>query len=357
MIREYVLVPQAYRVLFVACALCIVLALFVYFWPVGPDWYYTFRPVTLAFLQGETQLFDEASQGFYLAPWGVFLLAPLAMLSIELGQAILCVITLLSLLLAVKVINDGYSPDILVICLAVMNLHTLAALLRGNMEGFLLLGLALGWWGLQERKPLALGAGLWLLSVKPVNVTLPALLLLWGIRKWGHKEKALVAMPLALTVLLSFVVFGLDWPLRYIESLRIAPPLVYLQTTVWRLLEVLKAPEWVRTVAVFPAATAVGAALAAITLEKPSVHTFALAQAVNLAVTPYALGGHYVLLAASFVTLGVTVCAQNKKTMLAMWTLTLLPLARLWLGWNVAPIAALYPMAMVALLLSGKEQV
>ena len=48
------------------------LALALYFvLPVGYDFYHWYRPVPLAWVAGETRLYDEASRRFFSPPWTV----------------------------------------------------------------------------------------------------------------------------------------------------------------------------------------------------------------------------------------------------------------------------------------------
>ena len=37
--------------------------------PVGYDFYHWYRPIPLAWLAGDTRLYDEASRGFFPPPW------------------------------------------------------------------------------------------------------------------------------------------------------------------------------------------------------------------------------------------------------------------------------------------------
>ena len=325
------------RVITLAVLLGLLLAVFAKFWPTGADWYFTFCPTARAWLAGETRLYDVASRGFYLMPLGIFILAPLALLPITWGQAILSVITLGALLLAVLAVSEKRFI-LFVAILAVANLHTFDVLIRGNVDALPLLGLALGWLGLQKRKPLLLGAGLWLLAVKPVNVILPTLVLLWGMRRWTRQEIAWALWAPGLSFLLSFSLFGLDWPIRYVTMWQANPPLTYLQTSLWRAIEAVGLPRLVAYLAAIPACIL---ALWQLWRRGATPATLALAVTTNLLFTPYALGSHYVLLAIPFVILA----SQYRLTVLT-WFLTLTPLLRLRFGFDVAWIDAGYPLVL-----------
>lgn len=318
--------------------------MFAKLWPTGADWFYVFYPTTRAWLAGETHLYDAgASQGFYLMPWGVFVLAPLAAMGLRWGQAVLSVITLGVLLLAVWASDAKAKPWVAL--LAVANLHAFDVLIRGNVDALPLLGLALGWLGLQKRRPLLLGAGFWLLAIKPVNIILPALVLLWGIRQWKRVEIAQVLLPLGATFALSFAIFGLDWPVRYVAMARANPPLVYLQTSLWRAIEAVGLPRLVAYLVAIPACIL---ALWQLWRRGATLPVLALAITTNLLFTPYALGSHYVLLAISFVIL----TSWHKLTMLT-WLLTLTPLLRLQFGFDAAWVDIGYPLALWLLSWAG----
>ena len=79
--------------------------------------------------------------------------------------------------------GNSYWLRLLATLAAVLTLHTFDLILRGNLEGLLLWGLGLSWLGVKEKKPLRLGLGLLLLSIKPINVLLVIAALLWVIRR------------------------------------------------------------------------------------------------------------------------------------------------------------------------------
>ena len=325
------------QVMLIVLVLAVTLSAFGLLWPTGSDWFYVFYPTARSWLAGETHLYDAgASQGFYLMPWGILVLAPLAAIGLRWGQAVLAMLTLCSLVLAVFATDAKVKPWI--VLLAVANLHTFDALIRGNVDALPLLGLALGWLGLQKRKPFVLGVGLWLLAIKPINVALPVLVLLYGMRRWTKREIIKALLPMSATFILSFAVCGLDWPVRYTAMMKANPPLIYLQTSLWRALVAVGLPRWCAHLVAVPAC---GLALWQLWRHGVTLPILALAITTNLLFTPYALGSHYVLLAIPFVIL-----ASCYKVTVLTWLLTFTPLLRLRFGFDIACLDVCYPLAL-----------
>jgi|GEM_PF-1751861 len=92
----------------------------------------------------------------------------------------------------------------------------------GQLDGFVMLGAALGLWAVESNKPLLTGLAAVLLLVKPqVGAPLALVYLLWQ-RNW----KALI-IPAGLT-LASMVLWGWDWPLIWVRNLLVAgSPKIY----------------------------------------------------------------------------------------------------------------------------------
>jgi hypothetical protein len=314
--------------------------LFASFWPLGSDYFYTFRPVPEAFFHGKTRLYDEQSIGYYNLPWSVFLLYPTLFASLPVGQALILTSSVLGLLFSVQVVAHSSAFRLLILTMALANLHTFDLLIRGNIDGFLSLGLGLGWLGLQRKNPLILGAGLWLLSIKPVNVILPGLVLVYGFWAWPWRQRLLVLAPLAITIALSLPLFGLDWPMRYWNAINAHPPFIELQTSLWRVLALVGVGRaW--AYGLFAAVIFVFI-VALSRIQVVTAMTFAAALVINLVFSPYTLGSHYVLLAPVLVLL-----AQTNPLFMTTWLLTFTPLARLFWGQAAAPIDSVYPIALM----------
>jgi hypothetical protein len=291
------------------------------FWPVGPDYFYTFRPLGEDFLKGTARLYDPNQYSYYNAPWGMLLILLTLPLPVNCGQSVWTVITLLGFVLLFYSVSVQMEPRKLwfpAIALAIANLHTFDLLIRGNMDGFLLL------------------------CIKPVNVVLALLVILWSMRDWDLRSKFISLAPLALTTLATFPIFGWDWPLRYLRYLPGKEPITYLQTTLWKALVSFGLE---RSTSIWIAIPVLLGFLVLMWKYRSVIqpnNKLVLALATNLAITPYALGSHYVLLAPAF-----GLAATWRKWAIALWLLTFTPLLRLLWAWEVSWLDIVYPWALM----------
>src|SRR5258708_39357726 len=112
------------------------------------------------------------------------------------------------------------------------------------MDVVRLIGVVLGWWAVQSKRPLLLSLAFALIAIKPLNVALPALALLVAVREWSLMEKLkVVSLPVILFGLSEFF-FGLDWPLRYLDYGKFVPANDYLSTSIWRRAAQIGFPAW-----------------------------------------------------------------------------------------------------------------
>lgn len=312
------------------------------FWPVGSDYFYTFRPAAEAFLKGETRLYSDPGFGFYGAPWALLVIFPTLLMPLSYGQAVLTMLVLVGLVFSVMAVpeeKERLSPLVVVVTFA--NLHTFDAIVRGNLDGLPLIGLGLSWLGVRLRRPLWLGIGLWFIACKPINLVLVVLYMLWHIRHWRPSEKLQVVIPLAVTVLVTSCLIGWDWPVRYINYSQQRPPQVGLQTSLWRTFILAGLPRWSATLV-----GGIGMILALWMLLKKKLgrNELALALCASLTFSPYTLGSHYTLLAMAFAIL-----VQSNRAVMWAWLLTFTPLVRIWLGHSASWIDILYPLALLIL--------
>jgi hypothetical protein len=320
------------------------LFLFATYWPVGVDYYYTFRPAAERWTSGQISLYGDNGCGYYASPWGIFLILPTLLLPTAYGQALLNTFTLMALLFSIYAFTSGQAQSrsrLVVWFLGLANLHTFDLLIRGNLDAIPAAGLGVSLLGINATNPLLLGMGLWLLSIKPVNVLLPILVIVWLTRHWPRRHIGLYLLPVVATFLLSLPLFGPDWPLRYLRFVATKPPLTYLQTSLWRGLAFVGLEQWWSPAVAAPilivfAATVVKAA------KNSTVWPLALAISTNLFITPYALGSHYVLLVPVFVLL-----VGQRKWLVTLWLLTLTPLLRLVGGFELSWIDIGFPMAVM----------
>lgn len=329
-------------VLFVL-VVCAVFFLFGKIWPPGADYYYVFRPTVEAFLRGDSRLYDELSRGFYNTPWTIFPLIPIALLPLRYGQALLLIPQILALLFVIDLFMEKNEAPInlLIVGLALANIHTFGLVASGNIDGFLALGLGLGWIGAKKGKPWSLGVGLWLLSMKPINVLLVIFVLIKMVWDWSVRDKIIAVLPLAVTVAASFPIFGLGWPLRYIRAMAEHPPNIKPQTSLWRLFSHFGLQKDLALMLFF--VVSVIFLIIIIKTKRIDKKTLTMVLSANLVFSPYALGNHYVLLAPAF-----AVVAQARTWMLGLWFLTFTPLLRLVWGFKVSWVDIVYPIAIMA---------
>jgi hypothetical protein len=83
----------------------------------------------------------------------------------------------------------------------------------GQLDGLVMLGVALGFWAVQQQRPVVLGLALALLLAKPHIGGPTALLYLYWLRHW--KAPATFAA----VVLLSMLVWGGQWPYLWLRNL------------------------------------------------------------------------------------------------------------------------------------------
>lgn len=309
-------------------------------WPVGVDYYFTFYPVTRKLLAGETSLYDTQTLGFYNAPWVLLFFVPLTALSLRLGQALFLTGTLGLLLGSVHLVRERRAFPVYAVLFALLNLHTFDVLIRVQVDGFVPFGVALGWWAVHQRRPWLLSLAFWLMAIKPINVVLVAAIYLIAIRHWSRGEQARVLALPVFSFLVSFVVLGADWPLRYIEAYRLDPPdRAYLTLTLWRIARSIDFPFW--------PLIALAAVCVALTLWlgwRTGLHrwTLSIALATNLVFAQYATGNHYVNLIPAALFVG----ARSRRVAIVAYLTTFTPLLRIWFGTRIAPIDLLYPITL-----------
>ncbi len=308
------------------------------------DYTLQIRPVTQKWLSGESRLFDDAARGYYNAPWSVWLFVPTVWFSPAIGQALVNTLNLVGLMLALHVFGQGL--PFWVKALAAAPFWVFILLLAGNPDGIVLLGFCLSWWAVTRRRPWWLAAGLWLATLKIVS-SLPLLLfvvlLTW---RWSWRDRFKALSLLLASLILSFPAFGLDWPLRYLQSYRANPPFYFPIVTVWKLGGVLGLSS-----VVVLAWCALVAALCVLAVWRsgPMSATFALVMAGWMLVTPYALDIHYVLLAPAF----LEVARRSRPAAVAAYLATFTPVLRVWYGFDVIHLDLIYPLLLWSASLLG----
>lgn len=304
--------------------------------PSGFDYEMTYRPVTEKFLQGETQLYDSESRGFYNAPWMIVLFVPSAFFSPTMGYIVLNSLLWLLILAALWWLKHRLlAPPALALWLAVLNLHIFSLFFLGQVDGLLLTGTVLGWLGIQQQRPWVLGLGFMILATKPLNVILVGLLFLVGIRHWKPVDIGKTLLPTVGAWVLSSLLIGLDWPLRYLDNLSADPPDTLLIMTIWEAANSLNIPHWPIALA---GIVATGWFVRIAWREGVSGWTVSLAVALNLLFSNYAYSHHYVILIPAF----LYIAQGQPRAMWICYAIMWTPFVRGALG--QMPLDILYPL-------------
>ena len=300
-------------------------------WPLGPDYYYTYFSATQAWLRGATRLYDHGFHNFYNAPWTLVLLVPLVWLPLPWGGAVLNVLSLVALAFAAHPFRKEGQISVLFVVLAVANLHTFDLLIRGQVDALGLAGVAIGWIAFRREQPWLMSTGFWLMSLKPNNLLLAGVLFLIAMRRWPLLDWIRALSLPVVSLGISFALFGLDWPVRYVKNFSIPCEPCYASewiVTLWRAAGALHIPAML---VVFLCALALLAFAYAVWKVGLTWTTLSLALATNLAVTPYGLGYHYVLLIPAF----LFVASRSRPLAVVAYALTWTPLLRLRWGFAV----------------------
>lgn len=349
--EEMIAASKTRQTLLLLVFLFLVVVFLEKFGPIGPDFYYVFMPVTRRFFAGKTLLYDETSFGFYNAPWAVFVIAPFAILPLTWGQALWSVFTLTGILFFISRflslccrVSGPHQRRILAVTLALVNLHTVDLILRGNMEGFLAWGLGFLLQALMTGSPLWLGLGWWLLSMKPINVLIPSALSFLYVLQTDSKHTLLKGLlPFVTTFALSFFIFGHDWPVRYWVSFSQHPPMTEFQTSLWRAFHFFGlSKEEAKLLNLFLFFVGSACTLWIFARNRFVPHEWmALGLATNLLFSPYTLGSHYVLLSPVLAWL-----VYANPAFALIWLTTWTPLLRLFFGVQVAWMDLIYPLTL-----------
>jgi hypothetical protein len=183
----------------------LVLSLFIFVLdlPPGIDWRDTYRPATLNLLHGQSPYTTEI---FFAAPWSLLPLIPLSILPMEIGRAVLIVVSLF----AYAYVSYSLGARGISFIAFLISPPVIINLLNGNIDWLPLVGFILPpkW-------------GLFFVLIKPqIGI---GVAVFWVIEAWRDGKMASVwrmCWPVTLTTIISFLVFGL-WPLRFSGSLEI----------------------------------------------------------------------------------------------------------------------------------------
>lgn len=309
--------------------------------PIGTDYLTTFRLATQDVLDGNgTELYTRGSWGYFNAPWLMLSFLPLELLSPDAAVVVWNGTMLLLILVSIHLFRVRYPTPNIAIVLVLVNLHTLDLFVRSQVEAIVLFGAVLAWWAVQERRPLWLGVAAAALAVKPLNVALFGVLLLYMIREWHWREKLLVVLPVIVLTLASMPIFGVDFPLRMVQFGIDTPPTEQLASTItitlWDISETTGIPSGLM---VLVALVLVALFLWQMVQYKITVRTFALSIATMLVVTTYANSNHYVLL----IPVYLLVASYDLRIALVAFAFTWTPLLRIWYADSISWVDISYP--------------
>jgi len=243
--------------------------------------------------EGTTILYDGSSPNFYNLPWTLFLFIPYTYLPLKIAQTIFIIMSLACIFATIHIVRQHTNFPLYTVILALLNLHIVDFLIRGQLDAIVLFGVGLGLYAIIAQSGWVLSFALLMMSIKPQNIILLTLLFFYGIRHW-HLSKLIqvVSLPVLAIILSGFLV-GFDWPLRWIQQYQTRPPLNFVKITIWRITEYWHIPSWIPIIL---------AIIALITFAKLVYETgfnynsFILAIATNIVFSTYAMGYHYILL-------------------------------------------------------------
>lgn len=304
------------------------LAVMANLWQVGPD-YFVYRTTAEKWLQGTTRLYDENGRNFFNMPWTLLLIIPLTFFPLKMGMAVLNLASLVALVGAARLFQKTKHLAPVYIVPAIVTLYTILLLLNGQLDAFVLLGLAISWWAIGRHRPEWLSLGLTLLLIKPLNVALVILILVIAVRHWSVRDwlKA-IALPVVLSLVAGFVI-GFDWPLRYIENYFAFPPITEDKiVTLWRVAALFN----LSTILVAVSGIIAAAALIVVAWRRGvDEWTLNAALAVTFIWTPYAWNYHYIMLIPAF----LFVARVNRRVAWAIFSVSWLLTVRLAFGGGV----------------------
>ena len=288
-----------------------------YWLPAAYDWHMFFRPAVLGWLQGRSPYAVEV--GFPNPPWMLLCLLPFALPPEPVGRALLVIFTVTVFVMALRSVRRRRLASVLTL----LSFPFLISFWNGQMEAFPMLGVVIGYWAIQKRRPGWLSVGLLLMAIKPQETALVILVMLWAVRRWHWKEWArTVALP-AIALIFSLVVFRLDW-LRILLVTGDAMPQTWVNISwVWRVV----APVWPWLAMVY--SLSVVALALALTLPRPLTrYTVAVVVVATVLASPYVASHHLVL---ALVLAWPWLLDRQLALGLVVYLTTLTPLAR-WQG-------------------------
>lgn len=284
--------------------------------PIVGDYFSFARPTTLAFLRGESNLYDSQSPYFYNAPWTLALWIPFVGFPYTIGQMAHELLYILCVLVSIALVRKNVPKA--GILFVIFNIPCFILIVAAGTDALLLLGVVLGYVALSRKNSGLLAVSFFVMATKPQNVVLVVLLLLYASHDW----KATL-LPIGAAVV-SGLFIGLDWPLRYVDHLQIQPPLADPRIELWQALP----PVPLATLALL----AILALAYLVRREGFNEWTFGLALVTNLVFSVYVLWVHFIVLIPVLLFLARRDWRLALIPWLVSWLLPFTPRGAPWFG-------------------------
>jgi hypothetical protein len=261
----------------------------------------TISAIVRDWLAGKIPLYNPGSVYYNYAPWLLFVYIPLSLIPHPFGQLIFNTISLSLLIGSTWYLAKPISWRMMAISLT--TIYTGMLIIQGQWDAMVLASLTLGWIGVQRKNPWLFGIALVGITTKFTNVIIPTLVLLYAVRSWPIKKLLRAAIIPLVTLGISFLMAGWDWPIRYSRLLKLT--LVYFQQyqvttlfskTLYPISYRLILPPFGLIVVIILAVITLYLLLR-VTRHGVNLNSMNLAMALNLVVSPYITFHHIIYLA------------------------------------------------------------
>lgn len=314
------------------------------YFPPGVDYYFFFQPALRDWIQGNN-IFNDRYE-FYNAPWVLIALRAVKPLGDRGSEAAIELATFAVMLQGWRLFSKGLGGYAAAWSLAmiVFNLHYFDLLSRGQLDGFVLLGVLLMYVGFVHDRPYWVGLGWTLAVVRPSSIIILGLYSIWLAYQRGYLLKAFI-IPI-MTFLVSLPLFGWTWYTDWLHFLlrkNERQPVAWLVTW-WRLAQYY---DWPSIIPIVISLCLLAISMWVMWRYRPDLRsTFAFLALTSLVVTPYALSYHYSVLMVLFVPL---LLHWRLWLVIPIYLLTLLPVLRVFVGVDMSWIDLLFPLSLWSL--------
>lgn len=261
--------------------------------PLGRDWHYFFYEVGRNYITGDTHLYDQGGLGVHNPPWVLLLLVPFCLLPETTGLLAFRAVGLVVFCWCATSLGSYRGSRLLLVAPILASLAVWDTMVSGNVDFVALLGLVLMWNGLRRDNPYLFGLGLTTAFIKPQLAIFPTLALIPQVGIWSWRMRAKILTIPLVAVGISFVLAGIDWPLRFLLSIRErSQDLMEVSVTLYRALELVA--RWAGWPLWLPAFITVAIAVVALRIcwqTKDLRRRLALGIAFGPVVIPYMWSG------------------------------------------------------------------